>query len=255
VVHLAAIVGDPACKLDAGETITINYLATKMITEVCKYSQINRLLFASTCSVYGASKTPSTPITEESGLIPVSLYAEMKIKSEIAILEAVDDNFSPTILRMATLYGMSPRMRFDLVVNLFSAQATSHETIKIFGGNQWRPLLHVDDAAEAYMLCLKAPIEKIRGQIFNVGADRENYTIVTVGETVKRVIPDAKIEMRKDITDERNYSVSFKKIAKTLGYTPELTIADGIAEIKRAIEARSVGNYKDKIYSNYESLA
>jgi len=255
VIHLAAIVGDPACKLDAEETITINYLATKTITEVCKYSQINRLVFASTCSVYGSSDTPDGLITEESPLNPVSLYAEMKIKSEIAILEAGDDNFSPTILRMATLYGLSPRMRFDLVVNLFAARAASKEPITIYGGSQWRPLLHTEDAAEAFVRCLEAPIEKVRGQIFNVGSDHQNYMIQELGELTKSVVPDVRIENQGDMVDERNYSVSFDKILSVLDYDTEKTVEDGIRQIKQVIEEGIIDDYRDKIYSNYESLA
>ncbi len=254
VIHLAAIVGDPACKLDAEETITINYLATKTITEVCKYGQINRLIFASTCSVYGSGETPGDLITEESSLNPVSLYAEMKIKSEMAILEAADDNFSPTILRMATLYGLSPRMRFDLVVNLFAARAASKEPITIFGGSQWRPFLHLDDAAGAYIRCLEAPIEKVSGQIFNVGSDHQNYMIKELGNIVKGIVPDVKIKNRDDLADERNYSVSFDKIVSVLGYKTQKTIDDGIREIRQAIEEGAIGDYKEKIYSNYESL-
>lgn len=254
VIHLAAIVGDPAAKLDAEETISINYLATKTITEVCKYSQINRFVFASTCSVYGASKKPGSLITEDSSLNPVSLYAEMKIKSEEAILEAMDDNFSPTILRMATLYGLSPRMRFDLVVNLFAAQATTEGKITIFGGEQWRPLLHIDDAAEAYIKCLEAPIEKVRGQIFNIGSNQQNYRIVDLGNILQSIIPNVRVEIRKDITDARNYSVDFDKASKVLGYRAGKTIQDGILEIKRAFDDGMIGDYTDKRYSNYESI-
>ncbi len=255
VIHLAAIVGDPACKLDAEETITINYLATKTITEICKYSQVNRMLFASTCSVYGASDKPGSLITEESGLNPVSLYAEMKIKSEMAILEAVDDNFSPTILRMATLYGLSPRMRFDLVVNLFAAKATNKEVITIFGGNQWRPLLHLEDAAEAYVRCLAAPIEKVRGQIFNVGSNQQNYRISDLEPILNKIFPVLKIDRKEDAVDTRDYRVDFAKITKVLDYHVEKTVHDGMSEIKQAIESGQIENYLDKKYSNYESLS
>jgi nucleoside-diphosphate-sugar epimerase/CBS domain-containing protein len=255
VIHLAAIVGDPACQLDAEETISINYLATKMITEVCKYNQINTFLFASTCSVYGESETPGVNATEEAALNPVSLYAEMKIKSEKAILEAMDENFSPTILRMATLYGLSPRMRLDLVVNLLTARATTEGVITIFGGNQWRPLLHVDDAAEAYIRCLEAPIEKIRGQIFNTGSNQQNCTISELGSILHGVIPNLQIETRDELTDARNYSVAFDKISNILSYRTEKTIQDGILEIKHAFDEGIIGDYTDKKFSNYESLS
>lgn len=253
VIHLAAIVGDPACKLDAEETISINYLATKMIAEVCKYSQINRFIFASTCSVYGANEKPDVLLNEESPLNPVSLYAEMKLKSEKGVLEAMDENFSPTILRMATLYGLSPRMRFDLVVNLFTAQAINKGKITVFGGNQWRPLLHVDDAAEAYLRCLKAPIDKVQGQIFNVGSNRQNYKISELGSTLQRIIPTLEIEYKEDLVDPRNYNVRFDKISKALDYRVGKNIKDAMLEIKQAFDEGIIGDYTDKKYSNYES--
>ena len=254
VIQLAAIVGDPACELDAEETISINYLATRMTAEVCKYRQINRYMFASTCSVYGAGGTPGVRLTEESSLEPVSLYAEMKLKSEKGIMEAIDDNFSPTILRMATLYGLSPRMRFDLVVNLLTAKAVTEGKITIFGGNQWRPLLHVDDAAEAHIRCLETPIEKVRGQILNVGSEKQNYKISELGTTLQGIIPNVQIETRDDLIDERNYSVAFDRISNVLGYKTKTTIQDGILEIKHAFDEGIIGDYTDKRYSNYESL-
>jgi nucleoside-diphosphate-sugar epimerase len=253
-IHLAAIVGDPASKLDAEETISINYLATKAIIEVCKYSQINKLIFASTCSVYGASETPGSLITENSSLNPVSLYAEMKQKSEIAILEASDDNFSPTVLRMATLYGLSPRMRFDLVINLLTAQAVTDGKITIFGGSQWRPLVHVNDATEAFIRCLETPIEKVRGQVFNVGSNQQNFRILELGPILKSIIPDVKVEKREDLADMRSYSTAFDKISSVLGYRTERTIQDGILEIKHAFDKGLIEDYTDTIYSNYESL-
>ncbi len=255
VIHLAAIVGDPACQLDAEETISINYLATKMITEVCKYSQINRLIFASSCSVYGASETPGVELTEDSPVEPVSLYAEMKIKSEMGIMEAIDDNFSPTILRMATLYGWSPRMRFDLVINILTAKAATEGKITIFGGNQWRPLLHVDDAAEAYIRCLETPIDEVRGQVFNVGSNQQNYKILELGTMLQSIIPNVRIENKGELTDERNYNVAFDKISNVLGYKTARTVQDGILEIKHAFDEGTIGDYTDKRYSNYESLS
>jgi len=255
VIHLAAIVGDPACQLNAEETISINYLATKMITEVCKYSQINRFIFASTCSVYGASHTPGALLTENSSINPVSLYAEMKLKSERAIIESIDDNFCPTILRMATLYGLSPRMRFDLVINLLTARAVNNEKITIFGGSQWRPFLHVDDAAEAYIKCMEIPIDEVKGQVFNLGSNKLNCEISELSTIIQSVIPDITIENRSDVTDERNYSANFNKIMNVLGYDVKKTILDGILEIKHAIDIGIVENYTDKMYSNYDSLS
>jgi len=241
VVHLAAIVGDPACAVDPEETLKINYLATKNITETCKYFQINRFIFASTCSVYGESPLPDEKLTEDSSLNPISLYAETKIKCEQSILEAVDENFSPTILRMATLYGYSPNMRFDLAINLLTGQAIFDKKITIFGGEQWRPWLDVEDAAQAYIACLEAPIEKVRGEIFNILS--ENYKIVEVGKIINSVCPEAKIEITEKAIDKRNYNVSFNKISQALNYCPRKKMTDGITEIKNVIEKRIIDNY------------
>ena len=254
VIHLAAIVGDPASALNPEETIEINYLATKMLAEVCKYNQINRFIFASTCSVYGASENPEEILDENSPLNPVSLYAQMKLKSEQGILELMDENFSPTIFRMATLYGPSPRMRFDLAVNLLTAKATVDREITIFGGDQWRPFLHVEDAAEAYIKCLEAPIDKIRGKIFNVGSTHQNYQINEIGEIIKTIIPEAEIVYNKKDTDKRNYRVSFRKIENELGYITKYEVKDGVMQIHRDITNGKFGDYTDPKYSNYKFL-
>lgn len=254
VIHLAAIVGDPASALDPEETIEINYLGTKMLAEVCKYNQINRFIFASTCSVYGVSPTPETRISEESMLNPVSLYAEMKLKSEKGILELADENFSPTILRMATLYGVSPRMRFDLVINLLTAKAVVDKKITIFGGEQWRPFLHVKDAAEAYLKCIEAPIAKIGGMIFNVGSNDQNYQIKDIGNIIHQVIPEAEIIIDKENVDRRDYNVAFDRIERTLRYQTRHEIRDGVTEIKDYIKKGFIQDYTHPKYSNYKFL-
>jgi len=254
VVHLAAIVGDPASALNPQETIEINYLSTKMVAEACKYYQINRFIFASTCSVYGTSPTPDTRLNEKSPLNPVSLYAEMKLKSERGILELIDENFSPTILRMATLYGLAPRMRFDLVVNLLTAKAAMEKKITIFGGEQWRPNLHVSDAAEAYIKCLESPIHKIRGEIFNTGSNGQNHQIKKVGEIINSIIPEAEILIDEENIDRRDYNVSFDKITKVIDYKTEYTIKDGVAEIRDALINKIIEDYTDERYSNHRFL-
>ena len=249
VVHLAAIVGEPACSLKPEESIQVNYLATKMLAETCKYFQVNRFIFASTCSVYGESLSPDELLTEEATTNPISLYAEMKLKSEQALLEMLDDNFSPTILRFATVYGVSPRMRFDLVVNLLTAKAIFDKEITIFGGSQWRPFIHVGDVADAIIKCLEAPISQIRGQIFNVAS--QNIKIMELGKIIQKHIPSAKLIVRSEIKDRRSYKVSSNKINKTLGFKPSKKIEDGVLEIKEAIKQGVFTNYTDKKYNNY----
>ncbi|MHB8104287.1 MAG: NAD-dependent epimerase/dehydratase family protein, partial [Dehalococcoidales bacterium] len=208
-----------------------------------------------TCSVYGASKTPGEMLNEESALNPVSLYALMKRKSEEAILQMQDDNFSPTILRMATLYGLSPRMRFDLVVNLFSAKAYIDKEISIFGGDQWRPNLHIKDAAGAYIKCLEAPIGVLKGQIFNVGSNQQNYQIKQIGEIIRKVIPDARVIMDKENVDRRDYKISFDKIKRVLKYETSNTIEGAVKEIGEAIKGKTIKDYTGSDYHNYKYLS
>jgi nucleoside-diphosphate-sugar epimerase len=252
VVHLGALVGDPACALDEKLALEINLAATCMIAEVARGFGIQRFIFASTCSVYGAS---DQLLDERSALNPVSLYARTKIDSERVLLALNDDRFAPIILRFATVYGLSPRPRFDLVVNLLAAQAVCEKRITIFGGNQWRPFIHVNDAAEAILKCLEAPLHVVKGQIFNVGSDDQNYQIAQLGDLIKKLIPDVEVIRQGDDTDRRNYRVSFAKIRRHLGFTPRYTVADGILEIKAAIEAGRIRDYRDARYSNYKTLS
>jgi nucleoside-diphosphate-sugar epimerase len=252
VVHLGALVGDPACALDEKLTLEINLAATRMIAEAARGFGIQRFIFASTCSVYGAS---DQLLDEHSALNPVSLYARTKIESERVLLALNDDRFTPVILRFATVYGLSPRPRFDLVINLLTARAVCDRRITIFGGDQWRPFIHVDDAAEAILRCLEAPLHVIKGQIFNAGSDDQNYQIAQLGDLIKELIPDVEVIRQGDDTDRRNYRVSFGKIRKHLNFSPRHTVADGILEIKSAIEAGRIRDYRDARYSNYKTLS
>jgi nucleoside-diphosphate-sugar epimerase/CBS domain-containing protein len=250
VINLAAIVGDPACKENPEATIGVNYLANKALAEACKYNQVNRFIYASTCSVYG-QMSGEEKLTEESPLNPVSLYARSKIQSEEALLNMEDENFAPTILRMSTLYGSSPRMRFDLVVNTMTKNAIVDRTIFVHGGGeQWRPLLHVADAADAYVKCLEAPLHKVKGQIFNVGSEIENYQILQIAEEVKNAIPNVKIKPVGEKVDSRNYVVSFAKIKKVLGYKTKKKLETSIKEMARLIKSKEIKNVNDPKYYN-----
>lgn len=254
VIHLAAIVGDPASRKQPIDTIETNYLATMNLAHACKYHQINRLIFASTCSVYGLG---NGKLDENSKLNPVSLYARSKIESEKGILSLVDENFSPTIFRMGTLYGLSPRMRFDLVVNVFGMNASTEKKITVFGGDQWRPLLNVEDAAEAYIKCLEAPIEKIKGEIFNVGSDEQNYQIKDLVNFVKAVLTETEVittdkEIVQGQMDKRDYNVSFDKIKSLLGFEVKHSVKQSILDIHNAIISGRIKNVKDSKYYNSE---
>ena len=249
VVLLAAVVGDPASKARPTQTIETNLLAAQTIAAACKNQQINRFIYASTCSVYGKG---DDILDENSNLNPVSLYARTKIASEKSIMEMANESFSPTILRMSTLYGYSPRMRFDLVVNTMSMKAYLDNEIQVFGGGkQWRPLLHVKDAAEAYIKCLEAPIDSVGKQVFNVGSQKQNYQIIDLAKIVKENIEGVEIDIEKSTADARDYKVSFKKIEKKLNFIVENNIADSVKVIYSNLLNGEIKNPLAKIYYNH----
>jgi len=250
VIHLAALVGDPACTINGDLTNEINYAATRMLIEVCKGASVNRLVFASTCSVYGAS---DFLMDERSAPNPISLYAETKLAAERAILHGRSSTFHPTVLRLATVFGLSPRPRFDLVVNLLTAKAVEESKIMIFNNDQWRPFIHVSDVARAFLSILQAPHDSVSGEVFNVGSYKLNYSLGDVAEKIREQIPEVVIEYKENL-DKRNYRVSFDKIHSYLGFVCTTSLEAGVEEIRKAIESGLVKNHRDSIFSNYEHL-
>lgn len=251
IVHLGAVVGDPACALDEEFTFEVNLAATRMIAEVGKGYGIRRFLFASSCSVYGAS---DETVNERSQLAPISLYARTKAESEKLLLSIMSDGFSPVLLRFATVCGMSHRPRFDLAVNLLAAQAIFDKKINIFGGDQWRPFVHVDDIASAIIHCLEAPVEAVSGQVFNVGYDAGNYRLIQIVELIRRVVPDVEVSVHHGVEDQRNYRVSFEKIKRTLGFEASNTVGDAITDIVEAVKTGRITDYRRPEYSNVKWL-
>jgi nucleoside-diphosphate-sugar epimerase len=251
VIHLGAIVGDPASALNEELTVGVNVTATRMIAEVAKGNRAQRFIFASTCSVYGAS---DEFLDERSMLNPVSLYARSKIAAEKVLRGMSDDHFAPTILRFGTIYGLSGRTRFDLVVNLLSAKAQTEGQITVFGGDQWRPFVHVDDAARAVLAVLEAPLPEVRNQVFNVGSNEQNYTIQQVAEIIHRMLPQAQLVDMGSDADRRNYRVNFDKIRNTLGFLPEWTVEQGVQQVIEAIRTGKVNDYRATKYSNAKYL-
>jgi len=250
LVHLGGIVGDPACAIDEDLTIDVNLAATRLIGQVAKGNGIKHFVFASTCSVYGAAREV---LTENSALNPLSLYARSKAASEKLLLEMADDRFTPIIVRFGTIHGLSGRTRFDLVVNLLSAKAVFEGCITVFGGDQWRPFLHVDDAAiaVAQLLCLPPG----RGaEIFNVGSNSENYTIAQVGQIIKRIVPEAELVVEPSGPDRRDYRVSFTKLHRMIGFKPQWTVEDGVRQVVAAIRAGEISDYREAHYSNERYL-
>jgi len=253
VIALAAIVGDPACNLDPEETSNLNYAATKTLVEACNFYGVRRLVFASSCSVYGASDT--TLLTENSRLNPVSLYARTRVLSENIIFDRVTGDLEPVVLRLSTVFGLSPRMRFDLVVNTLTVRAVVDGRIQIFGGDQWRPNVHCRDAATAFVAALETPGAQVAGEVFNVGGEALNHTISAIGDLVAELVGDVEVRHEADAPDKRNYRVSFEKIRERMGFVPTYSVADGIREIAAAVRAdEQLRAYALPIYSNVQAL-
>lgn len=251
VIHLAAIVGDPACALDNDTTIAVNYAAAKMMAQLARANGITRVVFASTCSVYGESEEIRT---EESEPNPVSLYATTKVDAERILLDADDGSFRPTILRFATAYGWSHRPRFDLVANLFAAQAVTEKHIRVFNGDQWRPFVHTRDIARACVMAMEAPLSKVGGQIFNVGDHSQNFTLTQLGEIVGKAMPETFVEAVTNDEDPRNYRVDFTKIQKVLGFRASVDLTEGIEEMVQAVKNGAISDWTDPVYSNVKTL-
>jgi len=255
VVHLAGIVGDPASMVDEKLTRHMNIVSTRMIKETVKGFGIPKFIFASSCSVYGAS---DNTLTERSKLNPLSPYAKSKIDSEREIMQDTFDEFHPTILRFATVFGHSRKPRFDLVLNLFAALAYNNEAINVIGGNQWRPFIHVTDAANAIIKIIDAPTNKISRKIFNAGDDLLNITIMETAKIVQDVFKkngkNVKIIVRKGDSDLRNYIVSFQKIKEQLGFSCQISINEGISEIVKHFKKKTYKKpYTDSYYSALEA--
>jgi nucleoside-diphosphate-sugar epimerase/CBS domain-containing protein len=248
VVLLAAIVGDPASRVRPTETIETNVLAAQALASACKLHHINRFLYASTCSVYGIG---ADLLDEKAPLNPVSLYARTKIESEKIILAMGDEYFSPTILRMGTLYGYSPRMRFDLVVNTMSMKSFVDGKIQVFGGRQWRPLLGVEDAAEVYIRCLEANLQDVGNQVFNVGSNAQNYQIDEVAEIIGASLGGIPITRDNSNLDARDYRVSFASLNQTLGFSPQQTIGGAARCIFEKLQSGAIKNPAQRIYYNH----
>ena len=251
VVDLAAIVGDPACEQDRQSAIEINYAATRMLIEICKGHGVERFVFASSCSVYGATEEL---MDESSAVVPVSLYGQTKVDSERALLEARSSSFHPVILRLATVFGHGYRPRFDLLVNLLAARAIQDKVITIYNQQQWRPFIHVWDVARGFSAALNAPLSRVSGEVFNLGDNRLNYTLAGVAEEIRRDFPGVDVQTVVN-SDRRTYRVNFDRIRSALGYQCSVSLHEGIAELKAALENGSIADYSDMRYNNQKFLA
>jgi nucleoside-diphosphate-sugar epimerase len=250
VVHLAAIVGDPACARDPEVSDAVNVQATRALVAEAQVLQVQRLVFASTCSNYGRMADPTAPITEEGELRPVSLYAEQKVGMEQAILAGGSNGTAPTCLRFATVYGVGRRMRFDLTVNEFTRDLWADRELEVFGEQFWRPYIHVRDAARAVRTVLEAPTERVAAKVFNAGRSGENYRKLDLVEEIGKQVSRGKVSYVHREEDPRDYKVSFDKIRAELGFETLMTVPDGIREIITALDTGKFGDPYDARYRN-----
>ena len=251
IIALAALVGDGACELDRAETIAINIESTKLLCSVVElHPAVERVVFASSCSVYGA--TEELVLNEGSRLNPVSFYARSRILSE-SILNRELRGRSVTVLRLGTVFGASPRMRLDLMVNTMTHTAVTTGKITVMGGEAWRPHVHSRDVAGAFRLAAEAPHERVAGETFNVGSDQNNFTISETAVMVASQIPGTQIEYVDTIEDPRSYRVSFDKIRHVLGFVTRYRIEDGVREVRSLLESGEV-NGCDARYWNLAYL-
>ena len=252
IVHLAAIVGFPACQAVGRQVVwRYNVGATQQVFEQAEQLGVKRFVFASTYSNYGLSPN-GKPVAEDSPLNPQSLYAETKIAAERFLLEQADSNCSPLIFRFTTLFGLSPRTRFDLIVNQFALEAYTRRELLIYQRGYSRSFLHVYDTVRGIILGLESPEEKIRGQVYNMGTDDGNYTKDEIVKLILKHLPETMVRY-KDLTfggDMRDITVSFEKIRRELGYSTTLTVDDGIREVLHALQD---GLIKDPTSPHYRN--
>ena len=249
VVHLAAIVGDPACSVNAEMSVDTNLTATKNLVDESKSRGISKFIFSSTCSVYGCSEKE---IFEESEVSPVSLYGVTKHDAEKYIIQESSEKFKTIILRLGTVYGISPRMRFDLVINYLTQRACIEGNAKIFGGEQWRPFVHVSDIAQCFKLfALSNNISDNNSEIINIGFNDQNYKMKELIPILKEIIPHSNLELIEEVKDTRSYNVNFSKLQSLIPIKNKYTVKDGIQEIRNSIYQSNLIEVDSPIYYNY----
>lgn len=251
VVHLAAIVGDPACAKEPEKAESINWDASVQLFDLVRETKsIKNFVFSSTCSNYGKMKGDGY-VNEESELTPVSLYARLKVKFEQYLMESeYRSDLTATALRFSTVYGYSTRMRFDLTVNEFTRDLFIGNNLVVFGEQFWRPYCHVRDLARGAMLMLESPAEKVNRTVFNVGSTEENYTKRMLVDLISKHIPEAEVEYVQKTEDPRDYRVNFDKIKNTLGFEITSTVEEGVLEIIKVLSSGFISEPNDSKYSN-----
>jgi nucleoside-diphosphate-sugar epimerase len=249
LIHLAAIVGDPACARDPELAREVNVDASRALFDDARSEGVERVVFASTCSNYGRMADPTVPIDESGELAPVSLYAEQKVELEKMLLNE-PNGLRPTCLRFATIYGVAPRMRFDLTVNEFTRDLWAERELEVFGELFWRPYVHVADAARAARMTIEKPAEEITDGVLNVGHSDENYRKLDLVELITERLGRGEVKYVHRDEDPRDYKVSFEKVKRELGFEPRMRVPDGIDEIVRNLDDERFGDPFDGMYSN-----
>ncbi len=245
VMHLAALSNDPLGNLNPDQTYDINYRSAVRLAELAKQAGVERYLFSSSCSTYGAAGEEM--LTEEAEFHPVTPYGHSKVLVEQEVAALADDNFSPTYLRNATAYGVSPRHRFDIVLNNLVAWAYTTGLVYLKSdGSAWRPIVHIEDISRAFLAALEAPRAVVHNQAFNVGVNAENYRIREIAEIVRETVPGCRVEYAEGAEpDKRTYRVDFSKIARTLpAFQPQWDARRGAVELYEAY--RQIGIQLDE---------
>jgi nucleoside-diphosphate-sugar epimerase len=250
VCHLAAIVSDPTCKAFPEEATQVNVEASILLHKIIQESDVKRFVFTSTCSNYGKMSDSNLLLDESADLKPISHYAETKVAFEKYLFTQINAPICSTILRFSTVYGVSPRTRFDLTVNEFTRDVSVGKELQIYGEKFWRPYCHVYDLASAVALVLKSDENLVKNEVFNVGDTKENYTKEMLTVEIKKVIPNMVVTFVSRDEDPRDYRVNCDKIYHKLGFKITKNVPDGIAEIHKLIQCGLIGDSYSAKYKN-----
>ena len=256
IIHLAALSNDPLGKINEKLTYDINYEASLKLAKLAKKAKVKKFIFASSCSLYGAS---NNRLTEDDISNPQTVYGKSKILTEKAISKLADKTFSPTFMRNATAFGISSRMRFDIVVNNLTGFAHTIQEIKMLSdGKAWRPLVHVNDICDAMITVLEAPKNIVYNQAFNVGDNIENYQVKDIALNIQKIYKQCELTFQEGTgsSDSRNYNVCFDKLNNILGYKCKVSLEDGINEIKKVYEEINLNNnkFEDKYFTRLKQI-
>ena len=250
VIHLAAIVGDPACARQPKLSQAVNVDASLALIQAARASGVARFIFASTCSNYGRMADSTVAIDEQGELRPVSLYARQKVAVERMLLETDSAPPVTTCLRLATVYGPSERMRFDLTVNQFTRDIWAGRRLEVYGERFWRPYLHVRDAARSLRAVLEAREDRVMREVFNVGRTDENYRKLDLVEIVRAQLGDGDVVFVQRDEDPRDYRVSFEKFRRQIGHMPQRRVPEGVAGVVDALTQDRFGDPFDDRHTN-----